>query len=70
MQLEHVPAETTCSTLDELEHVGPAADLQEAILMPTGLDGVITGEDGLRVTILPSLAATRVFETPGIQSWL
>ena len=40
------------------------------MLLPTGLDGVITQEDVLRVTILQSLVATCVFETPGTQSWL
>ena len=43
---------------------------QEAMLLPTGLNGVSTQEDVLRGTILQSLVATYVFGTPGTQSWL
>ena len=43
---------------------------REAMLLPTGLNGVSTQEEVLRGTILQSLVATYVFGTPGTQSWL
>ncbi len=73
MQPEHLPAETTALPALPMNRI--MCDLlqtyssQEAMLLPTGLNGVITHDDVLRFTILQSLVATCVFDAPGTQSW-
>ena len=73
MQPEHLPAETTALPALAMNRI--MCDLlqtyssQEAMLLPTGLNGVITHDDVLRITILQSLVATCVFDAPGTQSW-
>jgi len=74
MRFEHVPSETTALPAFSMDRnmwdLLQSYSSQEAMLLPTGLNGVSTQEEVLRGTILQSLVATYVFGTPGTQSWL